>query len=185
MRKALSKLCGRVSPSLEDQSDMRAWFRNMTADLAARIERIPRSPPSRQRATVRQPGDIVEYRIRLNKWARLLLSGFIDRNWSRSSNSLGSPGAISTDSSDSYSSHLPSHLEDIYTTALAEHLCSVSTPLLSHDQALLMSLQRSKSLHNAPQESRSPGLHCGLSAFPVELARVIPIIILWKFGSLI
>ncbi|KAI9664555.1 MAG: hypothetical protein M1821_006001 [Bathelium mastoideum] len=81
MRKALSKLCARTSPSVEDQSDMRAWFRNMSEDLAARIERIPQGPSNRRSGSVRQPDDVIEYRMRLNKWARLLLSGFIDRNW--------------------------------------------------------------------------------------------------------
>ncbi|KAL9097190.1 MAG: hypothetical protein Q9165_000617 [Trypethelium subeluteriae] len=81
MRKALSKLCGRSSPSIEDQSEMRAWFRNMTTDLASRIERIPRGASTRRGGSIRQPGDTAEYRVRLNKWARLLLSGFIDRNW--------------------------------------------------------------------------------------------------------
>lgn len=78
MRKALVKLFGNCLPNTEDIQSLRLLFRNNHKDLVSRIHRIPSNSDI---DNLEAGGDA--YQAQLNKFARYLLSSFIDRNWSR------------------------------------------------------------------------------------------------------
>jgi hypothetical protein len=78
MRKALLIIAGRRAPNPTEIKELRYLFRRNHAELVSRIQRIPEDDLDTSSET---EGN---YAVRLNKWARCLLSTFIDRNWSRS-----------------------------------------------------------------------------------------------------
>jgi hypothetical protein len=71
MRKALERISGPRVPEPDDVVRLRNLFRRNHEQLLSQIRRIPEDH-----------GFSNEYQSNLNKWARCLLSIFIDRNWS-------------------------------------------------------------------------------------------------------
>ena len=78
-RRALAKLFTGGLLSASTIIAMRSKFRLLTEDLASRISRIPE--PSPESLSMEHEGGIYEGYLALNRWARLLLSTYIDERY--------------------------------------------------------------------------------------------------------
>jgi len=79
LRRTLARLFTRGSLTTSELVAMRSEFRMLGEDLAARIARIPEPDP----ADVGQSsiGSTYENNFALNRWARLLLSAYVDEQY--------------------------------------------------------------------------------------------------------